>query len=102
MDDASFIFLSYRSTERDFALKLAADLKNAGLRLWMDVFEIKTGDDWNRRLQDGVDACAGMIAVLSPEYARVRRDPSRCAGRRSDLAPPGDAALCRSLGAPSL
>jgi hypothetical protein len=31
------IFMSYRSLEKDFALKLAADLKNAGVRLWMDV-----------------------------------------------------------------
>lgn len=33
------VFLSYRSLEADFALQLAADLKSAGLRLWMDRLE---------------------------------------------------------------
>ena len=30
------VFLSYRSLDADFALRLAANLKNAGVRVWMD------------------------------------------------------------------
>lgn len=68
--DSNYIFLSYRSIEGDFASKLAADLKNAGVQLWMDRFELKTGEDWLHTIQRAIDSdfCVGTIAVLSPEY----------------------------------
>ena len=62
------IFLSYRSTEADFALKLAASLKNAGVNLWMDRLDIRPGDDWRKALEDALHGSAAMIAVLSPGY----------------------------------
>jgi TIR domain len=71
MSDERHIFLSYRSIEADFALKLAADLKNAGVNLWMDRLDgIRGGDDWRRQIEDALspDHCALMIAALSPEY----------------------------------
>lgn len=63
-----YLFLSYRSLERQFALRLANDLKNEGLRVWMDVFEIRTSDDWVQRLQDSLNASKAVVAVLTPEY----------------------------------
>jgi HEAT repeat protein len=62
------VFLSYRSTEVEFALKLAVDLKGAGVKLWMDRLDIKPGDDWLKALQTAVSGCAAMIPVLSPDY----------------------------------
>lgn len=62
------IFLSYRSTEADFALRLAADLKNAGVNLWMDRLDIKPGDDWISALQTAVNDCAAIISIVSPDY----------------------------------
>lgn len=72
MSNQRHIFLSYSSVEVDFALKLAADLKNAGLNLWIDRLDIKLGDDWRRSLQNAVDDCAALIAVLTPEYVASR------------------------------
>ncbi|NWF70504.1 MAG: HEAT repeat domain-containing protein [Chloroflexi bacterium] len=62
------IFLSYRSIEVEFALRLAADLKNAGVNLWMDRLDIKPGDDWMKALGNAVNNCAALISVLTPEY----------------------------------
>jgi len=62
------VFLSYCSVERGFALKLAADLKNAGVNLWVDRLDIRPGDDWRRALTNAVDECAALICILSPEY----------------------------------
>ncbi len=64
------IFLSYRSTERDFALRLAADLKNSGINVWMDRLDLKPGDDWRNTIQTAIDDAVGMIAVLSAAYVR--------------------------------
>jgi hypothetical protein len=65
------IFLSYRSLEVDFALRLAADLKNAGISLWMDRLDgIQSGDDWRRSIEQALthETCAAVVAVLSPDY----------------------------------
>jgi hypothetical protein len=66
------IFLSYRSSEVEFALKLAADLKNAGVKLWMDRLDISPGDDWRSSLEYAVLDSEAVIAVLSPEYVGSR------------------------------
>ena len=66
------IFLSYRSSEADFALRLAASLKNAGVKLWMDRLDIQPGDDWIHALQRAVNECAAVIAILSPDYIHSR------------------------------
>ena len=69
-DQSGHIFISYRSLEPELPLRLAADLRNAGVRIWLDRLDggIRPGDDWRRSLEKAVDSCAAMIAVLSPEY----------------------------------
>jgi HEAT repeat protein len=62
------IFLSYRTLERPFAAKIAADLKNCGFALWMDRFDIQPGEQWDRAIASAIDGCAGLVAVLSPAY----------------------------------
>lgn len=68
MAEGQYIFLSYARAESEFAHKLAADLKNAGWSLWVDTWEIKTGQDWRRKLELGVNNCVALISVLSPKY----------------------------------
>jgi hypothetical protein len=58
------IFLSYRSSEVEFALKLAADQKNAGVKLRMDRLDISPGDDWRSSLEYAVLDSEAVIAVL--------------------------------------
>src|SRR5580765_3701453 len=69
------LFLSYRSLDLEFALRLAGDLKNAGVDLWMDRFDIPPGADCQREIQRAVDECDGIVCVLTPEY--VVRDVTR-------------------------
>lgn len=63
------IFLSYRSLEADFALKLAADLQKAGIKLWMDKLDgIIVGDIWSKAIDDALKASTGLIAILTDDY----------------------------------
>jgi len=74
MAASGHIFVSYRSIEADFSLRLSADLKNAGVRLWMDRLDgIGGGDDWRRQIEKALtkQSCAAMIAALSPDYCRA-------------------------------
>ncbi len=68
MSESRHIFLSYRSSEVDFALRLAADLKNAGVNLWMDRLDINPGDDWRKSLESAVYSSAAVISILSAGY----------------------------------
>ncbi len=65
MSDRNHILLSYSNQERHFALKLAVDLKNAGINLWMDRLDIELGADWRKSLQEGIDNSVAVLAVLS-------------------------------------
>ncbi|HEX2905936.1 MAG TPA: HEAT repeat domain-containing protein [Phototrophicaceae bacterium] len=64
------IFISYRNIyeEPQFALRLAAELKNRGIPAWIDKMDIQSGDDWQDALERGVNNCQAMIAVISPDY----------------------------------
>ena len=62
--DPRFLVISYRSLEAVFALRLAADLRNAGVRVWLDRLDcgIRAGEDWRRSIERAIDTCSGMIA----------------------------------------
>jgi len=67
----SHLFISYRSKESDFALKVAHSLREVGIPIWMDQLSgIRVGDDWIAALQKGLNESSGLIAALSPEYVK--------------------------------
>ena len=59
-------FISYSSEDKDFALKLASDLKAAGANVWLDQLDIVPGDRWDRSVEDALTECPGMLLILSP------------------------------------
>jgi hypothetical protein len=86
-----YVFISYRSINSEFASELARDLVARGVRVWMDRLEgIVTGDDWVMELQDGVTNSAGLIAILTPDYARskwCRRESKRADTLGKEIIP---------------
>jgi TIR domain/NACHT domain len=86
-----FLFISYRSLEAEFALRLGADLRNAGIRIWMDRLDgIRSGEDWRRSIERAIDACSGMVAILSPAYLAAtycRNELARADDRRLPVVP---------------
>lgn len=83
----AYIFLSYARADSGFAMQLAADLKNAGLRVWMDRFDLRVGEQWRAGLEKALASCAGLICVVSPEYV-VSRYCHRELGRVDTLKRP--------------
>jgi len=60
-------FFSYAREDSAFVLRLAKELRRAGANLWLDQLDILGGQRWDRAVQEALDACQGIIAVLSPE-----------------------------------
>ncbi|HEY3798863.1 MAG TPA: toll/interleukin-1 receptor domain-containing protein [Caulobacteraceae bacterium] len=62
-------FLSYARLDQAFALRLADDLIAAGLRVWVDQYDIQPAQHWDHEVEAAVRGCDGVVVVLSPRSA---------------------------------
>ncbi|GAA4461959.1 hypothetical protein GCM10023189_38070 [Nibrella saemangeumensis] len=60
------IFFSYaRDDASNFAIKLARDLKNAGVNVWIDQLDIPPGRPWDIEIEKALEKANGVIFILS-------------------------------------
>jgi len=59
-------FLSYSRSDQGFALRLAADIRARGIRLWIDQLDIRPSEHWDRAIEQAVRDSRGIVVVLSP------------------------------------
>lgn len=59
------VFISHSSVDNKFALKLAQDLKEAGIPVWLDVWEIKVGDMIVEKVEEAMAESDFLIVVIS-------------------------------------
>ena len=64
--EAKKVFFSYSRDDAEFVLKLATDLRSAGVDLWIDQLDIPAGAEWDRSVEDALKACPCFLVVLSP------------------------------------
>src|SRR5262245_16537867 len=64
--DTPTIFFSYARADAVFALKLANDLRSAGVNLWIDQLDIPAGDRWDIAVGNALKASPRLLLVLSP------------------------------------
>lgn len=62
-------FLSYSRIDEDIALRFADDLRAAGVSVWVDQYDIRPSEHWDRAIERAVQACGGLIVILSPRSA---------------------------------
>ena len=62
------VFLSYATENLDWAAQLAERLRNEGVRVWFDQWQIKPGDHLLKRLNDGLKQSRKTIAVWTNHY----------------------------------
>lgn len=86
-----YFFISYRSVEQDFALKLARDLLQVGYPVWMDrLHGVLPGDDWRQSLEQGVNNAAALLACVSRNYVEsmwCRRELQRADSLKKPIFP---------------
>lgn len=69
---AGSIFISYASQDRAAALTLAERLRDAGLDVWIDDQEIRTGDRYLGIIYQAIDHAAAFVALLSSNSSQER------------------------------
>jgi Tol biopolymer transport system component len=59
------VFISYASEDTEAAGRIAAGLRTAGIEVWFDRGELRSGDAWDRKIRREIGDCALFIAVIS-------------------------------------
>jgi len=59
-------FLSYSRSDEDFALRLTRDLQSRGVEMWVDRFNIRPSEHWDRAIERAIRSCRNVVAILSP------------------------------------
>jgi hypothetical protein len=81
------VFISYNHKDRQFVRRLAEDLRGAGIRAWVDEYEILPGDSITEKTSQGINTSDYMLVIISKNSinspwvskevsAAFRRDPS--------------------------
>ncbi len=61
------LFFSYARVDSIFALRLAKDLRQANVNIWIDQLDIKAGSRWDAAVEDALSSSPAVIVILSPE-----------------------------------
>lgn len=60
------VFVSYSRRNKNFAERLARDLSDAGLDVWVDFRQIHGGELWRKEIDKGIARSEMLVVVLSP------------------------------------
>jgi hypothetical protein len=84
------VFICYSRKDEAFVLKLAKDLKNKGVSVWLDKWDIPSGANWNEAIDKALNDCASMVLVLTPssvESERVQHEWSSALDKKKVVVP---------------
>jgi peptide/nickel transport system substrate-binding protein len=59
-------FLSYSRVNKDFAIKLAKELKAEGFSVWLDQLDIPAGTRWDVELEKALEECEIFMIIMTP------------------------------------
>jgi hypothetical protein len=59
-------FISYSRADKEFALKLALELRSSGLDIWLDQLDIPTGARWDDEVEQALKECEIFMVILTP------------------------------------
>ncbi len=66
------VFISYERNDGDVARQVRAHLAAAGVRTWMDEYDIQVGAYWPDEVDKGLAASDIVVGILSPEAMASR------------------------------
>jgi len=69
---ADHVFICYAREDQGFVLELAGNLKQQGVPVWVDVWDIPVSANWDQAIDDALYDCAQFLIVLSPAAVESR------------------------------
>jgi formylglycine-generating enzyme required for sulfatase activity len=65
MENQRKTFLSYSRVNKDFALRLAKELKAEGFYVWLDQLDIPAGARWDREVEKALKECEIFMIIIT-------------------------------------
>ncbi len=65
----ALVFVSYSRQQQEFVFKLVADLKQAGVPVWLDQTDITPGQRWDIAIEHALQASTHMLIIISKASA---------------------------------
>lgn len=87
------VFFSYNTDDKAVVLELAQTVKARGLRVWLDVWEVPPGRDWQEALEKAIQTVHSAAVLVGPsglgpwERAEVRASLSEAVDRELPVIP---------------
>ncbi len=84
------VFISYSRRQKAFAERLARDLSDAGLDVWIDFRQIEGGERWRDEIYKGLEKSEGVVFCLSPDAINsewCRRELSIARSQKKPVIP---------------
>lgn len=66
------VFLSYAAADKSAAIRIADALRDAGLRVWFDAWELAVGDSIAHRIEEALVSSDLLVVLLSPRSVNSR------------------------------
>lgn len=63
-------FLSYSRVDKDFAVKLAKELKAEGFHIWLDQLDIPPGARWDAEVEKALEESEIFMIIITPASAK--------------------------------
>lgn len=63
-------FLSYSRVDKDFALRLAKELKSEGFHIWLDQLDIPPGARWDAEVEKALEESEIFMIIITPASAK--------------------------------
>jgi hypothetical protein len=60
---AGHVFICYAREDEDFVLKIAGNLKERGVPVWLDQWDIPRGRNWDLSIMRAIKNCATLPIV---------------------------------------
>lgn len=64
------LYLVYTREDALFAVRLTEELVAMGIDIWIDINELAPGTDWFTGQRAAIEACEGVIVIMSPEATK--------------------------------
>ncbi len=85
-----YAFVSYSREDEDRVRILAKELENKGFDVWLDVLDIKPGEEWGKALEIAIKNAGAFLVVLTPSAANspfVRNEITMAQDERLPVIP---------------
>jgi hypothetical protein len=71
-DKGQSVFICYSSLDLESADKIAQDLRNEGVRVWIDNWEVQVGDSIHNKIVEGMTRSDYFVPLISPNSIKSK------------------------------